>query len=151
MVPEMPALIPVHFVQPITTDLLKLKILEQMKLVASLKHALGKEQKKLEIMWKEKQQNKIKKIPARKSNEGRAPGSDRGVNNKSRIHKPAVESLRVLETQKEFKQFRHFWSFYENFKDDEEEDDIKQEVTNFAIEDLVVEEVLKYRAMNDNE
>ena len=141
MIPKMPALIPMQYVQPIVTDLLKLKILEQIKLIASLKHALFKEQKKLEMMWKEKQKIKIKKIPARQSNIAQP---------KPKNQKRTMVCPGLSDTQKEFKQFRHFWSFYENFKDDEEEDDINQEFNDFSIDDLVVEDVLKYRAGNYN-
>ena len=57
-----------------------------------------------------------------------------------------TESPPVSNSQKELEKFRNFWSFYETFEDDEIE--IKEELNTFDIEDLVVEEVTKYRERN---
>ena len=62
MIPEMPALIPTNPGNITIPDELKKKILEQMKLVAALKHTLMNEQKKLQLLWRAKQRDNGKKI-----------------------------------------------------------------------------------------
>ena len=62
MIPEMPALIPYNPVNITIPDDLKKNILEQMKLVAALKHTLVTEQKTLQMLWKAKHRDKCRKI-----------------------------------------------------------------------------------------
>ena len=62
MIPEMPALIPTNPGNMKILDDLKKKMLEQIKLVAALKHTLMNEQKKLQMLWKAKQRDNGKKI-----------------------------------------------------------------------------------------
>ena len=57
---------------------------------------------------------------------------------------------KVITDTEEVKQSRHFWSFYESFKDgeDEKSGDLTDDKNPVSMENLVVDEVLKYRARN---
>ena len=59
-IPKMPALIPLC-----TTDQQKMNILNKIKLVAIIEHALLREQKKLQLLWKENNRKKIRKYPSK--------------------------------------------------------------------------------------
>ena len=64
----------------------------------------------------------------------------------SKCETVASKTQEVEKNENSQKNCKHFWSFYEDFKDDEVE--IKEEQYSFSIEDLVVEEVTKYRERN---
>ena len=66
----------------------------------------------------------------------------------STVHRNTnVDSEKVMKDAVDTRQFRHFWSFYESFKDDEDEasDDLEDDKNPISLEALVVEEVLKNR------
>jgi hypothetical protein len=148
MLPEMPALIRYNPGNITIPDELKKKILEQMKLVAALKHTLVTEQKTLQMLWKAKHIEKCKKTLVKprmdSSSSNSATLSERTESTSTTVVSPTLE---VTKNENVSKNFKHFWSFYEDLKDDEVE--IKEELSCFSIEDLVVEEVTKYRERNN--
>ena len=122
LIPEMPPLIPIS-----QTDKLKLNILDKIKLVASMDHVLSMEHK-LEMLWKERQRRTTKE--------------QKFTENKK------IEPGTVIKHTEEVRQFRQFWRFYESFEDDKDGDDVQDDEYPVSIEDLVVDEVQKYRARN---
>ena len=153
MIPEMPALIPTNPGNITIPDELKKNILEQMQLVAALKHTLMNEQKKLQMLWKAKQRDNGKKIWINPSQQRMVKVCSPSSNSTtlsgrtlSTSKTVASQTQEVKKNENSPKNFEHFWSFYEDFKDDEVE--IKVEQSSFSIEDLVVEEVTKYRERN---
>ena len=56
-----------------------------------------------------------------------------------------LDMEKVVKDREEVKQFRHFWRFYESFKDEDDNDDLENDKSPVSIEDLVVDEVSKYR------
>ena len=70
------------------------------------------------------------------------------VNTRSISHVPNVISYPIDEKGEEencSKDFKSFWSFYETLDDADEDHKAAHDVA-FSIEDLVVEEVTKYRS-----
>ena len=69
MIPQMPALIPTNPGNckqlPRNPDELQKNIADQLQLVETLRHVLLIEQKKLEMMWKQKHKNERKNISVR--------------------------------------------------------------------------------------
>ena len=146
MVPKMPPLIPLF-----AGDKLKMNILDKIKLVAKMENTLLREQKKLQQLWKEKHRRKIKKLPEKKQEQVKVRNS---------IQVPVIFPLvkkninsdmeNVIKDKEEVNQFRHFWSFYESFRDEDDSDDLTEDKNPLSIDDLVVEEVLKYRARSEH-
>ena len=120
LIPEMPPLIPLT-----STDKLKMNILDKIKLVASMEHALLREQKKLDILWEERRKRIIK-----------------GQNS---VEIKQIELEKVIKHTREVNQFRQFWGFYESFEEDRDGKG-EDEQNPVSIEDLVVDEIQKYRA-----
>ena len=151
MIPEMPALIPTNQGNITIPNEVKQKILEQMKLVAALKYMLVTEQKILEMLWKAKHEDKHQQISVKPSHSRIARLCNPNSNSRTLSVRRQSTSATVVRPTLEVKKneilsqnSKHFWSFYENFKDDE----IKEELSCFSIEDLVDEEVKKYRERN---
>ena len=153
MIPEMPALILTNPGNLTIPDELKKNILEQMKLVAALKYTLVNEQKILEMLWKAKHEDKCQKISVKPSHTRIArlcsPSSNSktlSVRTQSTNATIVSKTLEVKKNENVSKNFETFQSFYEDFKYDEVE--IIEELSCFSIEDLVDEEVKKYRERN---
>ena len=140
-IPKMPALIPLC-----TTDQLKMNILNKIKLVAIIEHALLREQKKLQLLWKEKHIRKIKKYPSKQKEKVKGKNDIQVTRTLAIVQKNTnLDMEKVVKDREEVKQFRHFWRFYESFKDEDDNDDLENDKSPVSIEDLVVDEVSKYR------
>ena len=147
MIPEMPALIPTNPGYITIPDELKKNILQQMKLVAALKLTLFNEQKTLEMLWKAKHIDKYRKTLVKpRMGSPSLNSATLSVRTQSTSTTVVSPTLEVKKNENVSKNFEHFWSFYEDFKDDDVE--IKEELSCFSMEDLVDEEVKKYRERN---
>ena len=134
MIPVMPALIPTYGGRKDFSNQLS----QQVRLVRQLKKNLLKEQKKLEILWMMKHKNRTPHFVSTQSQ----------VNTRLTSHFPNIVSSPIDEQVEEKRcsnDFKSFWSFYETLDDVEEDHEAEHDVP-FSIEDLVVEEVTKYRS-----
>jgi hypothetical protein len=95
-------------------------------------------------LWKAKHRDKYKKILVKPT-----IGILCCSSSNSKLFRISTQSTSttVVRPTLDVKKNKHFWSFYEDFKDDEVE--IKDELGCFSIEDLVVEEITKYRERNN--
>jgi hypothetical protein len=130
MIPEMPALIPTNPGNIAIPDELKKNILEQMNLVAALKHVLVTEQKILEMLWKAKHEEKHQQISVKPSHTRIvgpcSPCKTLSVRTQSTNVTIVSQTLEFKKKENLAKTFETFWSFYEDFEDDEVE--IKEEL-----------------------